>query len=131
MNSGVIYFRSDMTCYQLRWLPTEINRFHNELITQHKILYITQTTSFGDIEIGELFGEKCFRRNWNRRNVVGEKKIRRKWKLPKLTNSCSVLYVTVKTQSEFNCSYTGYIIMFFLEDNSTVTNCNHNKFCIP
>ena len=61
-------FLTNSDGYQLRWLPTElvINQFHNELITQHKILCIESIifdsnkvsviNSFGDIEIGE----KCF-----------------------------------------------------------------------
>ena len=82
--------------YQLRWLPTElvINRFHNELITQHKILYIESIifdsnkvsviNSFGDIEIDELHRRrKMFSAKLeSAKFVVGEKRIRRKWKLP-------------------------------------------------
>ena len=75
-------FLTNSDGYQLRWLPTElvINQFHNELITQHKILCIESIifdsnkvsviNSFGDIEIGE----KCFRRNWNRRISSSAKK---------------------------------------------------------
>ena len=85
-------FLTNSDGYQLRWLPTElvINQFHNELITQHKILCIESIifdsnkvsviNSFGDIEIGELHRRrKMFSAKLESANfVVGEKKIRRK-----------------------------------------------------
>ena len=91
-------FLTNSDGYQLRWLPTElvINQFHNELITQHKILCIESIifdsnkvsviNSFGDIEIGELHRRrKMFSAKLESANfVVGEKKIRRK-----CTNSIS------------------------------------------
>ena len=97
-------FLTNSDGYQLRWLPTElvINQFHNELITQHKILCIESIifdsnkvsviNSFGDIEIGELHRRrKMFSAKLESANfVVGEKKIRRKCTNSSHSSSASI-----------------------------------------
>ena len=106
-------FLTNSDGYQLRWLPNElvINQFHNELITQHKILCIESIifdsnkvsviNSFGDIEIGELHRRrKMFSAKLESANfVVGEKKIRRK-----CTNSMKYGLLKHKT-----------VLLFFLQ----------------